>query len=92
MDFVLRLPKTSKGYDFIFVSMDRFSKMAHFIPFRKTFNVVQVADIFLREIMRLHELPKSIISDRDSKFVGYFWSTLWKKISTELKFSSTFHP
>ena len=93
MDFVLGLPKTSKEYDSIFLVVDRFYKMAHFIPCKKTFDVVQVADIFFREIViRLHGLPKSIIFDIDSKFVGYFWRTLWKKMSIEFKFSSTFHP
>ena len=92
MDFVLLLPKTTKGYDSIFFVVNGFSKMAHFIPCKKTFDVVQVADIFFKEIVRLHGLPKSIIHDRDSKFVGYFWKTLLKNMGTKLKFSSIFHP
>ena len=70
MDFVLGLPKTSKRYDSIFVVVDRFSKMANFIPFKKTYYVVKVSSILYKEIVRLHGLPKSIISDRDSKFVS----------------------
>ena len=71
--------------------MDRFSKMAHFIPCKKTSNAEHVAEIFFKDIVRLYGLPRSIISDRDINFVGHFWKTLWKKMGTELKFSSTFH-
>ena len=72
--------------------MDRFSKMTHFISCKKTSDAEHVAKIYFKEIVRLHGLPRSIISDRDSKFVGYFWKTLWKKMGIELKFRSTFHP
>ena len=70
--------------------MDRFSKMAHFIPCKKTSDVEHVVEILFKEILRLYGLPRSIISDIDSKFFGYFWKTLWKKMGTNLKFSTTF--
>ena len=92
MDFVLGLSSTKKGRDSIFVVVDRFSKIAHFILCHKTDDATNIVDLFFKEIVRLHDVPQSIVSNKDVKFFNYFWKVLWGKLGTKLLFSTTCHP
>jgi hypothetical protein len=91
MDFMLGLPRTKRRTDSILVVVDCFYKIAHFIPCYKSDNTSHVADLFFTEIIRLHDVPNTIVSNRNAKFLSYFWRTLWFKLETKLLFFTTCH-
>ena len=91
MDLITQLPP-SNNYTAIFVIVDRFSKMAHFIPTLHTTDATQLAILFFDHIVRVHTLPRSIISDRDTRFLSNFWTTLFALCDTTLRFSAANHP
>jgi len=91
MDFIVGLPK-SDGYRKIWVIVDRFSKMAHFIPLRTEEHIKELALTFVKEIWRRHGLPESIVSDPDTRFTSKFWTSLMQLLQVKLNLSTSFHP
>ena len=92
MDFITELPE-STGYTEIWVIVDRFSKMAHFIPLKAgEKSADHLARIFLKEVWRFHGLPNNIVSDRDSRFTSSFWKALMRLLGINQKMSTAYHP
>lgn len=91
MDFITGLPK-SRGFEVIWVIVDRFSRYAHFLALSHPISAKGLAQIFFEQVYRLHGLPESIVSDRDSLFLSEFWQTLFKISGTRLNMSSAYHP
>ena len=96
MDFVTGLPESRDWngaiYDSIFVVVDRLSKMVHYVPCSKTVSAEDLAEIFMREVVRLHGIPTSIVSDRGSVFTSKFWATLCYALKVTRNLSTAFHP
>jgi transposase InsO family protein len=92
MDFIVGLPTTQKGYDSIWVIMDCLTKSAHFLPVKTTYRPHEYAEIYYAQILRLHGVPKTIISDRGPQFISHFWEHLHKQMGANLIRSSAYHP
>ena len=92
MDLITQLPKSNRGNDAIVVFVDKLSKMVHLVATKTAVTAPQLAEIFWTTVVRHHGLPSSIVSDRDPRFTGHFWRTLWKCLGTQLTMSTAFHP
>ncbi|WVZ84376.1 hypothetical protein U9M48_031414 [Paspalum notatum var. saurae] len=92
MDFIVGLPRTQKGYNSIWVIVDRLTKVAHFIPVNTTYSGARLAELYISRIVCLHGVPKRIISDRGSQFTSRFWEQLHDSLDSKLQFSTAYHP
>jgi hypothetical protein len=92
MDFITGLPKTRKQHDSIIFAVDKITKAAHFIPQKTTHKASDVVDIFLKEVARLHRIPKMIMSDREPKYTSNLWKGMFKGFITNMNFSTAYHP
>ncbi|KAL0439630.1 UNVERIFIED_CONTAM: Transposon Ty3-I Gag-Pol polyprotein [Sesamum latifolium] len=92
MNFVIGLPRTFRKHDAVWVIVDRLTKSAHFLPIYQNDSLDKLAELYISEIVRLHGIPTSIVSDRDPRFTSHFWGSLHKALGTKLHFSTAFHP
>ena len=92
MDFVTGLPRTQRQHDAIWVIVDRLTRSAHFLPVNIEDSLEKLAQLYVDEIVRLHGVPISIVSDRDPRFTSRFWPSLQAALGTRLYFSTAFHP
>ncbi|CAL9095314.1 unnamed protein product [Musa textilis] len=87
--FILGRLRTQRNKDFIIVVVNRFSKISHFVLYNKSNDASYFVDLYFKE---MHGIPRTMMFDRDSKFLSHFWKTLWRKLGTYLNFNSSHHP
>ena len=92
IDFVVGLPRTRAGFDAIWIIVDRLTKSSHFLPVRIKFSLDRLAELYINEILRLHGVLVTIMSDRDPRFTSRFWPKLQNALGATLHFSIAFHP
>ena len=92
MDFIIGLPKTTNGYDVIWVIINKLTKSTYFLPIKVIYSMEQLAQLYIKKIVRLHEVPMTIISARDNQFTSHFWRCVQTTMGTMFRFSTTFHP
>ena len=91
MDFIEGLPK-SEGYSVIMLIVDRLTKYAHFIPVKHPYTALQIAQLFMDNIVKLHGLPKAFVTNKDIVSVSQFWKQLFKLYKVQLQFNTAYHP
>ena len=91
MDFIGPFPK-SKGFDYLWVVICRLTSMVHLVPMNTMTKASELASLYVKEVVHLHGLPESIVSDRDSKFMSMFWRETHRILGTKLLMSTSFHP
>jgi hypothetical protein len=92
MDLITQLPRSRSGNDAIVVFVDKLTKMVHYVATTTNVTAPQLADLFMREVVRLHGVPESILSDRDPRFTANFWRAFWTQLGTKLVMSTAYHP
>ena len=92
MDFITKLPNTTRDVDFIWVIIDRLTKTVHFIPIFESISTEKLADIFVREVVVRHGVPVFVVSDHDVRFTSRFWRKFHEKLGTQFHFSTAYHP
>jgi hypothetical protein len=92
MDFITTFPRIAKQHDFIMVAVDKLTKDAHFILVKLTHKAIDIVEIYMHKVYKLHGIPKIIVFDRDSNFTLNFWKGLFKGFGTNLSFSTIYHP
>ena len=91
MDFIEGLPK-SHGFSVILVVVDRLTKFAHFLPVKHPYTAATIAQLFMDNVVTLHGLPSTIVTDRDTVFLSHFWKELFKLYKVNLQLSTAYHP
>ena len=91
MDFVTHLPQTPCRHDAVWVIVDWLTKSAHFLAVRMTFTLEEFCRLYIQEIIWLHGVPMSIVSDRDPRSMAHFWKSFQKAMGTQLTMSTAFH-
>jgi len=92
MDFIVGLPRTQRGYDSIWVIVDRLTKVAHFIPVKIKYTGERLVELYMEIIVCLHGVPKKIMSDRGTQFTSHFWKAVHDSLGTKLNFSTVYNP